>query len=251
MSEFAGFVFDIDKTAVPNGAESVDCEVLLDAFESLPDDVIAIAATGRAPDTAMPIIQALDLRHDSVIANGALIVDSQTGEPWWERLLSEGQVSDILEVCKPYPFRFWMVGDPVEERRAPAEQTVRSTAAAYMTRLPGEIAHDVFERIVEIPGVNAYLSTSWSGKEGEIDINIGHAEAHKRTALEVLFGKYAVDASEMIGVGDGINDIELFQAVGHSIAVGDAHPKLIEMADEVVAAHDEQGLVEVIHRFIV
>jgi hydroxymethylpyrimidine pyrophosphatase-like HAD family hydrolase len=61
---------------------------------------------------------------------------------------------------------------------------------------------------------------------------------------------YAIDASKMIGVGDGLNDLELFEAVGYRIAVANADPQLIEQADEVVSSQADDGLAEVARRFL-
>lgn len=249
MSEFTGFVFDIDKTAVPNGAQSVESFVLREAFSQLPDEVIAIAATGRSPEFALPITQALNLKHESVVANGALIVDSQSGEPWWKRLLSVDQLASIIAVSRPHDYRLWLTGDPKDEYRTAAQQQARDTAGAFITDVPAEIAHDIHARLIEIPEVNAYLSPAWGGGENHFDINIGHTEARKHNALEALFGKYAIDGSKMIGVGDGINDVELFSVVGHKVAVANAHPQLIELADEVVSSQEDDGLAEIVRRF--
>ncbi len=249
MSEFSGFVFDIDKTAVPNGATTVESAVLREAFVSLPQDVIAIAATGRALEFALPITRALNLRHESVVANGALVVDSQTGKAWRKSLLSKDQVAAIIEVHKPYSYPFFLTGDEADNYRIITEQVPKPLSAAFINDVPAEDAHDIREMLVAIPGVNAYLSPSWSGGDNEFDINIGHVNARKHNALEALFGKYAIDSSKMIGVGDGINDLELFDAVGHRIAVANAHPQLIEAADEIVASQEEDGLAEVVRRF--
>ena len=250
MSKYSGFVFDIDKTAVPNGALTVESEALKDAFAALPEEVIAIAATGRSLEFALPITQALNLKHESVVANGALIVDSQTGASSWERLLSASQVASILEVCRPHDYGLYLSGDEPGSIRAASEQSVRITAAAFLTKVPAKVAHDVHAQILEIPGVSAYLSPAWGGAEDTFDINMGNIEAKKHNALNVLYGKYAINASKMIGVGDGLNDLELFEAVGYKIAVANAHPLLIEQADEVVSSQEDDGLAEVVRRFL-
>ncbi len=249
MTEFDGFVFDIDKTAVPNGAQSVESQTLRDAFAALPKEVIGIAATGRTLEAALPITRALDLRHESVIANGALIVDSQTGESWWERLLSEDQMTDIINIGRTYPYQLYIAGDGLDSFRTAREQEARATSAAFLKDIPLDVAEVLKAQLLNINGVSAYLSPAWGGGEGEFDINIGNIEARKHFALEALFGKYAIDASKMIGVGDGVNDMELFEAVGYRVAVANAHPQLIEMADEVVASQEEDGLAEVVRRF--
>lgn len=249
MSEYRGFVFDIDKTAVPNGAREVGSKALIAAFVALPPEVIAIAATGRSPESGLPITRQLELTHESVMANGALIVDSQTGVPSWGRLLSEHQVEEIVITCAPCPYQLWLSGDTIGSYTLAADQKARATAAAHLKDVPANIANIVLGQLKEIAGVDAYLSPAWGGVADQFDINIGNIAAKKHLALKEIYRRLGVTAGDMIGVGDGVNDIELFQAVGHKVAVADADPLLIELADEVVPAHDEDGLIEVVKRF--
>ncbi len=60
------------------------------------------------------------------------------------------------------------------------------------------------------------------------------------------------DASEeeIIGVGDGDNDLPLFDSVGLKVAVANATDKLKSLADEVVAEADKDGLADVIQKHI-
>lgn len=53
-----------------------------------------------------------------------------------------------------------------------------------------------------------------------------------------------LDRSEVAGVGDGHNDIHLFNAVGHKVAMGNAVPELKEAADVVIGSVSENGLAE-------
>lgn len=249
MSEYRGFVFDIDGTAVPNGAASVESVALKESFRKLPAAVIAIAATGRSPEFALPITKELSLKHESIVANGALIVDSGNGEIRWHRLLSEKQLAQIIEVCSEYDYRFWVTGDDIDDDRPASYKQPKIAAAAFLTNVPVEDAHDVRERLLQIIGVNAYLAPAWSGEENHFDVSIGHIEASKSRALAELYERYSLKPEEMMGIGDGINDIELFEAVGHKIAVANANPRLIELADEVVPSQEEDGMIEIVRRF--
>jgi Cof subfamily protein (haloacid dehalogenase superfamily) len=51
-----------------------------------------------------------------------------------------------------------------------------------------------------------------------------------------------IDPTEIIGFGDGENDLEFLQLVGHSVAMGNAHPELKQNANRVIGHTDEDGL---------
>ena len=59
-----------------------------------------------------------------------------------------------------------------------------------------------------------------------------------------------IKKEEIIGVGDGDNDLPLFDSVGLKIAVGNATEKLKAAADEIVADADKDGLAQVIQKYI-
>ena len=53
---------------------------------------------------------------------------------------------------------------------------------------------------------------------------------------------YGIDKSQAMAFGDGNNDIEMFQAVGHSVAMGNASADLKAIASEVCGTCAEDGI---------
>ncbi|UFR07255.1 Cof-type HAD-IIB family hydrolase [Streptomyces sp. Go40/10] len=56
------------------------------------------------------------------------------------------------------------------------------------------------------------------------------------------------DAAETIAFGDMPNDIPLLAWAGHGVAVGNAHPALRAMADEIAPGNEEDGVAVVLER---
>jgi hydroxymethylpyrimidine pyrophosphatase-like HAD family hydrolase len=50
--------------------------------------------------------------------------------------------------------------------------------------------------------------------------------------------------------GDDYNDLELFRAAGHSVAMGNAVDDLKEIASEVTLTNDEDGVAVVLERIL-
>ena len=48
--------------------------------------------------------------------------------------------------------------------------------------------------------------------------------------------------------GDYPNDLPMLEWAGHAVAVANAHPDVIEVADEVTASHDDDGVALVLER---
>jgi 3-deoxy-D-manno-octulosonate 8-phosphate phosphatase (KDO 8-P phosphatase) len=65
----------------------------------------------------------------------------------------------------------------------------------------------------------------------------------KTSILELITEKYAISSNEIAFVGDDLPDLPLMKRVGLSIAVGDAHPLLMEKADMTTTATGGKGAV--------
>ncbi|MDN3440900.1 Cof-type HAD-IIB family hydrolase [Psychrobacter sp. APC 3279] len=82
----------------------------------------------------------------------------------------------------------------------------------------------------------------------EIGADILPAEASKARGIKDVCEYYAVDASECMAFGDGMNDLEMFDLVGFAVAMGDAQPALIERADFVTGTIEEYGIQTVLNQ---
>ncbi|MFZ3010086.1 MAG: HAD family hydrolase [Candidatus Microsaccharimonas sp.] len=252
MKRFEGFVFDIDNTAVPEESLVVTSKPLLQAFHALDSHIPAIAATGRTVEFALPITSQLALHHESVVANGAQIINSRSGEVLIENSLNQDQVKRIIALCEHYDStaHLAIAGDPTDSFFTAREQQARSAPGVFFMNLTEEIALAVEKELLENEQVGAYVSHSTLNGEHMYDVNIGNKDAEKGTALRKLLAIKAIDPMKMIGVGDSVNDISLFEAVGYRIATADADPTLLSMADEIIPPESEDGLLSVVRRFI-
>lgn len=76
---------------------------------------------------------------------------------------------------------------------------------------------------------------------GSIDL-IG-ADANKGTALAWLGERLGVPPAQMVAFGDGGNDAEMLDLVGHAVAMGNAPDAVKARADVVAASNDEAGVL--------
>ena len=71
----------------------------------------------------------------------------------------------------------------------------------------------------------------------------------KATGLAEVAQRHGVAAADVVAFGDMPNDLEMLRWAGHGVAMGNAHPALREVADEVTAANGEAGLALVLERW--
>ncbi|MDG7042371.1 MAG: HAD hydrolase family protein [Nitrososphaerota archaeon] len=62
--------------------------------------------------------------------------------------------------------------------------------------------------------------------------------------------KLGIKKEETIGVGDFPNDLPLFKVSGLKVAMGNAVPDLKAIADYIAPTYEEDGVAEVLRKFI-
>ncbi|QVK18657.1 HAD family phosphatase [Mycoplasmatota bacterium] len=73
---------------------------------------------------------------------------------------------------------------------------------------------------------------------------------NKGNCLSILLKKLNIDKNEVIACGDGYNDISLIEAVGLGVAMGNGCKPVKDKAKYITSSNDEDGIVQVIEKFI-
>jgi Cof subfamily protein (haloacid dehalogenase superfamily) len=81
-------------------------------------------------------------------------------------------------------------------------------------------------------------------------LDITHPLANKAVALSELAKLLAVPLAEIAVIGDGGNDVAMFERSGLSIAMGNASPQVQQAADFVTDTNREEGFAYAVERFI-
>jgi hydroxymethylpyrimidine pyrophosphatase-like HAD family hydrolase len=74
--------------------------------------------------------------------------------------------------------------------------------------------------------------------------------ANKGVAISELAKLLGVPLAEIAAIGDGGNDVAMFERSGLSIAMGNASPEVQQAADFVTESNREDGFANAIERFI-
>ena len=77
---------------------------------------------------------------------------------------------------------------------------------------------------------------------GDDSGELGVPDIHKATAIEILLKHLNIDVKDTIAIGDGLNDVEMFEFCELGIAMGNAKQGLKSIADEITDTHDEGGI---------
>jgi Cof subfamily protein (haloacid dehalogenase superfamily) len=81
-------------------------------------------------------------------------------------------------------------------------------------------------------------------------LEFAHPEVTKGSGLDFLARRLGFTRGETVAFGDGENDVELLEWAGFSVAVANAHPKVLAVADYVCPAVTEEGVAQVIEAYL-
>ena len=79
-------------------------------------------------------------------------------------------------------------------------------------------------------------------------LEIAHRSISKRTAIELLLQEVyrELDWEDLVAFGDNYNDMEMLEAVGLGVAVGNAKEEVKAIADLIAAAGKEDGVAKTV-----
>jgi hydroxymethylpyrimidine pyrophosphatase-like HAD family hydrolase len=81
-------------------------------------------------------------------------------------------------------------------------------------------------------------------------LEFAHANVTKGSGLAFAADRVGFTAAETVAFGDGENDVELLEWAGYGVAVENAHPRVLAVADFVCPPCDEEGVAQVIEAYL-
>lgn len=122
------------------------------------------------------------------------------------------------------------------------------------------IFNSIMKKLKEINGIDvlevAYMSKK-KIKSGTEDINIQYyyteitnQNVNKWTAIEFLLKKLNIDKSEVITIGDNMNDKEMIENANLGVVMGNSNPKMKEIGNVIVADNNSEGVYEAIQKYV-
>ncbi len=221
-----------------------------------------VLCTARPSRWVAPLAQATGHHGVAICANGGVVVDLHTEtvieqfplEPLVARevvtLLREAVPGGAFAVERAKGFgrepgyrSIWPV--PPDTVVDVVEELVAEPAVKLMLRHGELLADALLERAREVVGHLVELSHSNSA-DGLLEISA--AGVSKASALAHVCTQRGIDRDAVIAFGDMPNDLLMLEWAGHSVAVANAHPNVLDMADEVTASNDDAGVARVLER---
>ncbi|HUC89779.1 MAG TPA: HAD hydrolase family protein [Patescibacteria group bacterium] len=242
------FLFDIDGTACLNQPGAHPSERVTGAMAQAQAAGVHMGAmTGR------PLFQAREmfptLSGPSVLHGGAIIADLSTGEIFRSHPLSADNIDTIAGMVAPLAASHYVEVISTENfvPLTRKEELNGDPLEVYVSALEEDAADALLANLAELTTVAAHKLISYT--PGKIDVYITNALARKDASLFEVADMLGISASEIIGIGDGFNDLPWLQHCGLSVAMENAVWRLKYSVDCIAPSVYDDGVAKAIERF--
>ncbi len=229
-----------------------------------------VLVTGRPPRWIPAIIAALGHAGLAVCANGAVIYDAASDQVRHAITVDPLQLRDAaaavrtalpdarLAVERPgraaaelageqflaeqgytHP---WPGGDSVT---APRDELLGRPATKLLVRQPGASSDLMAGAISEVLGTA--LDVTFSTGQGLVELSAPGVT--KGSGLAIVADEFGIPAEDVVAFGDMPNDLPMLHWAGCGVAMANAHPTVLDAADEITAPNTEDGLALVLERW--
>lgn len=228
---------------------------------------IICLATGRVFEGTRDFLLSYNMEGPVICANGALIKDSGTMHEYFKKTIRGSEADRIVKYCLDQDILLhvftedeWYVSKIESSVIEYAKNFESSMRKPEMTAGVKDWGQKGIIKMVMVDNPEKINSMEiWAAQNG-IDLNlvrsdpysldITHKEASKGNAVRVMAGILGIEKQDIIAVGNYYNDIGMFNAAGMGIAVANSPDEVKRKADFVVKSNEEDGVAEVIKKFI-
>jgi hypothetical protein len=225
---------------------------------------VIVLVTGRPPRWLSGIAEETGHRGLAICANGALLFDLATESVIGSHPLPVETLQHLVSVLRAaapgIAFAVERVDDgfhhePAYHPRWDSDQDLITAQLDSLVSVPASKllarhgsfdADDLLALARDAVGDETVANLTHSSRDGLLEISA--AGVSKASALADYASEHGIGAAEVIAFGDMPNDLPMLAWAGHSVAVANAHPEVIEAADEVTASNDDDGVAVVLER---
>ena len=197
--------------------------------------------------------------------NGAVIIDPRDKSVLYEKSLDPQGALEILSWAKIFgtTVLIWSAGalyifehnertDHYAEMAKIGGIVIEDEAALVRQGITKILWYDEAEQITRFQGElkNTLTGNTTFCTSSPRFLEFFHGGVSKGRALQFLGERYQIHPSEIIAIGDEMNDISMLRYAGLGVAMGNAREEVKEQADFITRSNDEDGVAHVINSFV-
>lgn len=225
------------------------------------EGVVCVVASGRMHEASAPYAEALGLSGPVISYNGALVVDTCSGETWQHLPVSADVSDEVVAFCathclhlnyyfgaRVYVEKSTPWGD-LYHRHTGSPMEVVGDLRAFQGCTPTKlILVDSPEKIDELLPLfrDRFAGRAYVTRSNPEYLEFMHVAANKGDALALVAARLGIARDHVAAFGDSDNDIPMLQWAGLGVAVGSPAPAVRCAAGLVVECPNNDSLAAAI-----
>lgn len=206
--------------------------------------VHVLFSTGRPADFCFPLMEQLNLE--------GYIITTSGGEIWTtDAKLIERNIFDpilfkkLWEIAKEFSTHYWLISTEKEFRE---EDHMDGFSNHQWLKIgyhseDQEILKEIRKKLQRFQNIE--ITNSHPN-----NIEVNPSGVNKADAIKKVGKKLGISLEEVMAVGDSLNDATMIERCGLGVAMGNAQPKIKEIADYITDTNENDGVAKVIERFV-
>ncbi len=232
---------------------------------------IVVLSSGREPKSMIAFAKALEIDGLISCMNGSIVYDVRTGETLLNKTMDGSDVYEIVEHIKSNNISPVLFSG--NEIYVETDEDFFTNLMNKFTTHPAEVVGNL-EMFLHETGLSTEIHKLGAMQEFDIlkvfrkdmneqmgdrlnilfslpfNLEIFRRDVTKGSALKFIADYYKVKQEQIIAVGDGENDIGMLLYAGKGIAMGNAMESVYEYADEVTGSNKDDGVAQVIEKYL-
>lgn len=248
MGDYKLLALDMDGTLL-NEQSEISSENALWIERALEAGVTVSFSTGRGFQSALPYAEQLKLETPMITVNG--------GEIWQRphvlhrrKLMNASDVKRMHELALKHEGTWFWAYTTSQVYNLEKWIDPAGDYDAYHWLKFGYYTEDDAVRQRILAEVTEWGALEISNSSPH-NLEMNPLGVSKASALQELCGVLGIEMSQVISVGDSLNDIAAIRESGLGVAMGNAQEAVKEAADFITATNNKHGVAEVIKQFIV
>jgi Cof subfamily protein (haloacid dehalogenase superfamily) len=220
-----------------------------------------LIVTGRMFQSVRRYALAAGLTDPVVCYQGAVVADPVTGEFLRHVPMPEPEAREVIAAVDALGYTILAY---VDDELYVARETPESDAYAGFQHLTVHAVGGLLDWLPKAPtklvavgdpqaldGLEVEMKARFAGrlyisKSLPHFLEFASPSVNKGSGLDFAASRLGFSREQAVSFGDGENDVELLEWAGFGVAVANAHPRVLAVADFVCPPVDEEGVAQVI-----
>lgn len=264
---FDAILLDLDGTLVDE-RDQIHSRTLSALRAAAARGVRVMIATGRSELATIPVIEQLAIPFPAIVFNGAGLYCHERKRMLEERVLSErtlgravrfGEERGHMTVAMCHGVKYATNPRSDAEIHALRDMTgvryvdrselldrraLRATLFSDRHATSQEFADELEDYLGQPVYITHFpLACLPHHRSSQLIVCDVHPPCRgKAEGLRFLADEHAIDPARVVAVGDADNDVPMISAAGLGVAVGNAYPEALAVADRVIGANDTDAI---------